>query len=303
MVEQHVIELRNVEKSRDRLKIGPLSLNFPQGFVTAIVGENGSGKSTFMGMCMGLLHPEQGEIRLFDQRYCDEQDVHIKQRIGFVPELPNTDDDDLTAEKLSKFIAYWQPNWDWQLYQRLMAKYDVPPKTKLNKMSKGMRRKLDIILALSHHPELLLLDEPSSGLDPLAWRTMIEELQQFMDQGEKGRSIIIATHIIEEVKRLADYVLFMHKGRVLAFTEKDALFDSWKQFYVEGDAQDFSEVPGLAEAIQERQMVRLVASDANRLEHFLHTHDIVPLRTQALELDDILLYMIRVYEQGGVKER
>ena len=301
MEENNVITLQDIVKTRENIKIGPLNIHIPQGCVTAIVGTNGSGKTTLLSMCMGFVHPEQGSITIFQEKVQPEYDAALKARIGFVGEHPNPDDSDLTADQLASFTAQWYPKWDWQFYQHYMAKYEIPPKQKLSKLSKGMRRKLDLIIAMSPQPELLLLDEPSSGLDPLSWRMMIEDMHRYLQDGQ--RSIVIATHIIEEVKRLADYILFMNKGQVLQMVEKDAMFDAWKEFLVDGDAADYDRIPGLAKAIQERYGVRLIAKDAAQLEAFLQENDIPTLQTKGLELDDILAYLIELNNEGRATSR
>ncbi|TQR43442.1 ABC transporter ATP-binding protein [Paenibacillus popilliae] len=298
MDNQHVIEMKQVVKQRDNFRIGPLNLCIPQGCVTAIIGTNGSGKTTMLGMSLGLVHPDEGTITVLQEKTEPELSRLVKARIGYVAENSDSEVDDMTAEQLVSFVSQWYPSWDWQLYHQLMAKYELPPKQKLSKLSKGMRRKLDLIVAICPKPELLVLDEPSSGFDPLSWRMMINDLHAYLKDGK--RTVLIATHIVDEVKRLADYILVMHKGKVLHFTEKDALFDAWKVFVVDGEAADYEGAPGLMKAMQERFGVRLIAHNATGLERFLHDEGIEVVQTHALELDDILAYMIEMHIEGSV---
>ncbi|GAV14952.1 ABC transporter ATP-binding protein [Paenibacillus sp. NAIST15-1] len=298
MDNQHVIEMKQVVKQRDNFRIGPLNICIPQGCVTAIIGTNGSGKTTMLGMCLGLVHPDEGKVTVLQEKTEPELSTLVKARIGFVAENSDSEEDDMTAEQVVSFVSQWYPSWDWQLYHQLMAKYELPPKQKLSKLSKGMRRKLDLIVAICPQPELLLLDEPSSGFDPLSWRMMINDLHSYLKDGK--RTVLIATHIVDEVKRLADYILIMHKGKVLHFTEKDTLFDAWKVFVVDGEAADYEGAPGLMKAMQERFGVRLIAHNATGLERFLHDEGIEVVQTHALELDDILAYMIEMHIEGSV---
>lgn len=298
MDNQHVIEMKQVVKQRDNFRIGPLNICIPQGYVTAIIGTNGSGKTTMLGMSLGLVHPDEGTVTVLQENTKPELSTLVKARIGFVAENSDSEEDDMTAEQLVSFISQWYPSWDWQLYHQLMAKYELPPKQKLSKLSKGMRRKLDLIVAICPQPELLLLDEPSSGFDPLSWRMMINDLHSYLKDGK--RTVLIATHIVDEVKRLADYILIMHKGKVLHFTEKDTLFDAWKVFVVDGEAADYEGAPGLMRAESERFGARLIAHDAARLERFLQDEGIEVVQTHALELDDILAYMIEMHIEGSV---
>ena len=302
MGEESLISLRQVMKRRHRLEIGPLNVEFPSGCVTAIVGMNGSGKSSMMAMLLGILHPDDGEIMVEGSPYDVSQDMSWKRRLGYVPELPSSEDDTQTMDQNASQLSYWYPTWDWIYYRKLIARYEVDPRTKLNKMSKGMRRKAELILALAHRPEILLLDEPTSGLDPISWRMMIEDLQHMLQDGKY--TIIIATHVVEEVKRLADYILFLHQGKVLSMVEKDALFDAWKEYWLEGvSVEDLEGAPGLAAAVQERQVVRVIAHDAQKLEQFFLDHQLSPIRTQAMPLDEVMYYQIRLEDEGRERVR
>ncbi|WP_258278965.1 ATP-binding cassette domain-containing protein [Paenibacillus sp. SC116] len=284
--------LEAVEKHRDHLRVGPLNVEFPNGCVTAIVGVNGSGKSTMLSMMIGLAHPDQGNIYFGQQIVDADHDYEWKQRIGYLPEQPNSEDDYKTPDQLATVYAYWYKNWDWQIYQTLMAKYEIPPRTRLNKMSKGMRRKCELIMILSYRPDVLLLDEPSSGLDPVSWRYVMEDLQKFMDDGE--RTIIIATHIIDEVRRLADYIMFLHRGQLVQFVEKDELFDAWKEYWFNiSEAVQLKGAPGIKDTIQDGVGVRIIVNDIPQFEVYLQEHDIQPVRVQTVPLDEIMVQSIK----------
>lgn len=296
MSEHALISFRGIEKQRHQLHIGPLDLDIPAGCVTAIVGMNGSGKSTMMGILLGIMQPSAGQMLIRGQTYDDSREAEWKARIGYLAELPSYEDDDRTPDQLAKQSAYWYPTWDGLWYQKLMARYEIDPWVKLSKMSKGMRRKAELVLALAHRPEVLLLDEPTSGLDPISWRMMIEDLQDLLRDGK--HTIIIATHVIEEVKRLADYICFMHRGQLLTLVDKDELFDAWKEYWLEGvSAKDLEGAPGLAEAIQEHHVVRAIAYDAQQLENYFCEQQWTPIRRQAMPLDEVMYYRIRMEDE------
>lgn len=132
-----VIVLKDVVKRRERLQIGPLNIQIPQGCVTAIVGTNGAGKSTLMGMFMGFIKPDSGTVGLFQEANLPEPDTSVKARIGYVAESPNSEEDDLTAEAAASFTAYWYERWDWKLYHHLMARYDIPRRRSSRSCPKG----------------------------------------------------------------------------------------------------------------------------------------------------------------------
>ncbi|MGI9048145.1 MAG: ABC transporter ATP-binding protein [Rubrobacteraceae bacterium] len=222
--ERNVISLKNLVKSYEGFTLGPLDLEVEPGYVVAIVGPNGSGKSTLFRMMMGLSQPDSGEIEIFGDRY-PEGEVEIKRRIGYVPDI-STGHDEMTAADLGSFVSHWYPKWNEELYANLLRRFEINAKKRFDKLSKGMQRRLTFTLAVARSPDLLLLDEPTDSVDPFARRIMLEEISTFLEAGE--RTVLFATHVMDEVRRVADYVAFLDGGHFLGFYEKDALLEQWK---------------------------------------------------------------------------
>ena len=222
-----VISLKGVRKTfRNNFELGPMDLTVEPGCIVAVLGPNGGGKSTLIGMLMNLIHPDSGEVSLFGLSH-PEDEVAIKQRIGYVPES-SVGHDELSAKSLGEFVSYWYPRWDQRLYQDLIERYKVDPDKRFGKLSKGMQRCLAFALALATGGELLLLDEPTVGVDPFARRQMLEDISRFMRDGVNdgdGRTVVFATQVMEEVRRLADYVAFLVDGEYLSLQEKDTLLE------------------------------------------------------------------------------
>ncbi|ANE45540.1 hypothetical protein SY83_03575 [Paenibacillus swuensis] len=284
-----VLTFNGVRKQLGRsMELGPLELEFERGLVYAIVGPNGSGKSTLMRMILGLMQPDEGELRVQGVNPA-HQDPEQKQRVSYVPESSEYTDDSVTAANEASFIKHWYPAWDEALFRSLIAAWDIDLTRKLKKMSKGEQRRFDLAVGLARNPELLLLDEPSSGLDPLVWRQMTDRLTSFMEDGH--RTIVMATHIIEEVRRLADIVIFVYKGKVLGVYEKDELFRQWKVYWVDGIVE--GEIGAAVESTVEGNLTRVVTSDAGATEQELVGKGLPVMRTEALDLDDIMYYIIR----------
>ncbi|OAB45442.1 ABC transporter ATP-binding protein [Paenibacillus glacialis] len=291
-MEQMVVNMVGVKKKRRNKMIGPLNLSIPQGYVVVIVGENGSGKSTLINMLMQTVIPDEGDITIFGQSYPDGIPPEIKQQIGYVSEKSNSEEDHLTAEEVATFRSYWYKEWDDILLQKLLKTFNVPVNTRLNKMSKGERRKLEIAVALASRPKLLLLDEPSSGLDPFAWKRMIDELQTYMKQGDS--TILLSTHIVDEIKRLADFIILVHQGRILGMVEKDSLLDNWKEVWVRSDSTILEDLPGVVQAHQESPgVLRLITTECKQLENLLQHSGIQVIKTRGLEFDEILSLWIQ----------
>ncbi|MCC3376722.1 ABC transporter ATP-binding protein [Cohnella sp. REN36] len=301
IAQETAISLRGAAVRRRHFTLGPLTLDIPRGMVTAVVGPNGSGKSTLFRLLLQMEPYDEGEAKLLGERVGPEGDERRKTRVGFVAELPHPYENGLTAEEKARFASAWYPKWDWDRYRKLMRKFEAEGGTKLRKLSKGMRRKVELAIAMAHDPELLLLDEPSSGLDPFAWKTMLEELHRYMEQGD--RTLVIATHITEEIRRLADYVLFLHRGRSLGLYEKDQLFDAWRVFAIQAapglDRARLLALPGVQGAAEAGPGIYRLESDrAVETEEACAREGYKQLSAQRMELEDILACLVRKEEAG-----
>jgi len=291
------MSLKGVSVRRQAFTLGPLHLEIPTGLVTAVVGANGSGKSTLFRLLMGMEPCDEGQIEVLGERLGPETDIGVKRRIGYLAELPHAYENSLTAEEKARFASKWYPGWDWDRYRKLLRSFDAESGAKLRKLSKGMRRKVELACVLAHNPELLLLDEPSSGLDPFAWQTMLTELRRYMEQGD--RTIVIASHITDEVKRLADYILFLHRGRPLGFYEKDALFDSWRTIVLSAQEDKEAElrlqrVPGIQGWSKSAPGIYQLETDRpDEAEAYCHSQGWKSLSKRRMELEEILGCLIR----------
>lgn len=280
-----VISLEGITKSYGEFTLGPLDFALEPGYVVAVVGPNGSGKSTLFRMLMGLSGPDSGDVSLFGLRYPDDE-VEIKRRIGYVPETA-TGHDDMTARDLEAFVSRWYPRWNSELYARLVERFEIPARKRFGKLSKGMQRRLSFALAVAREPDLLLLDEPTDGVDPFARSAMLEELSGYLEGGPEpgGRTVVFATHVMDEVRRLADYVVFVHDGVFLGLYEKDSLQDSWRSLWVECAPE--SHLPGLVE-VEYGTPPRLVTDSPHKTREALEERGIGVVRSGPVDLEEIL---------------
>ncbi|WP_340021086.1 ABC transporter ATP-binding protein [Paenibacillus sp. FSL K6-1096] len=289
---QQAIELRDVCKKRRNKTIGPLNLSLPQGYITALVGQNGAGKSTLLNMLLQLILPDEGEIRWYEETYRDVLPLKLRQTIAYVPEMPQPEENFWTPGEAAAFRSHWYPSWDQSYFGELIQRFEVPQNARLGKMSKGERRKFELAAALAAKPRLLLLDEPSSGLDPFAWKTMIDVLHKYMEEHEA--TVVISTHIVDEVRRLADYIVLMHQGQLLGMAEKDSLFSSWTELWVqiEGE-QELQELAAeLPQALELKftapGMASLLTQQIYLYEKRIQDLGVKVLKSRSLELDEIL---------------
>ncbi|WP_342509674.1 ABC transporter ATP-binding protein [Sporosarcina sp. FSL K6-2383] len=205
---ENVIELQHVHKSFDGFQLKDFSMTVKKGFVTGVIGGNGVGKSTTIKLLMNLMQPDSGTISIFGLNYKDHE-KEIKQRIGFVFE-ENVFYEHITLAAMKKIIKPAYSNWDDNLFDHYVQTFELPLDKKIKSFSKGMKMKASLTMALSHHAELIIMDEPTAGLDPTFRRELLDILRELMQDGKK--TIFFSTHITTDLDRLADYITFIHNG-------------------------------------------------------------------------------------------
>ncbi|MES2316864.1 MAG: ABC transporter ATP-binding protein [Pseudomonadota bacterium] len=211
------------------LALDGLTLTVQQGEMYGFLGRNGAGKTTTLKLLMGLLRPDAGSIELLGERV-QRVPVALKQRIGYVCQEPNYYPW-MTARQLGSFVGSFYPKWDGVLFERLLKLLDVPTDRRASEMSGGTRTKLGLALALSPRPELLLLDEPTAGLDPVARREFNDQLQAL--QREQGTTVMFSSHLVGEVEQLAQRVGIVQAGRSRFEGEVSALRASVRRIVAE----------------------------------------------------------------------
>ncbi|SEA68260.1 ABC transporter ATP-binding protein [Alkalimonas amylolytica] len=221
-----ITALRRAYEGRQVLK--DITASATQGDVIALLGKNGAGKTTLLETILGFAVPEQGEVRLFGT-LSTEIGPNEKQRIGFVPQQDELLEQ-LTAEEHLKLFARCQPGWDHALCQRLCQSWDIPLARTVSKLSPGQRQKLAIILALSHKPELLILDEPVASLDPMARRQFLTELVTIA--ADQQSAIIFSSHIVTDMERVANKIWLLKDQQLVWQDEQDTLKEAVVRLHI-----------------------------------------------------------------------
>jgi ABC-2 type transport system ATP-binding protein len=281
-----VLSLKDVKKSYGNFELGPVDLEIEAGYVVAVVGSNGGGKSTLMGMLMNLIQPDSGELKLFGGTYPDDE-VATKRRVGYVPERP-VGHDEMSAESLGEFFSRFYPKWDHRLYEDLLKRARIEPDKRFGELSTGVQRRLAFALALATGSELLLLDEPTAGVDPFGRREILEDISRFMEGGDK--TVVFATHVMEEVRRIADYVLFLADGEFLGLYEKDTLLEEWRIFWV--DREPEGDVPGVVD-VEVGSPARIVCDSLQETGQALFAQDVRIVHSGVLDLEEVLSHLMR----------
>ena len=208
---ENVVELKNVTKKFKGFSVNNIDLQVKQGFVTGFIGANGAGKSTTIKMMMNLLKPDAGEVKLFGLDYKTHEKA-IKERIGFVYD-GNVFFEGLNLKDIKRIVAPAYKHWDDTLFYQYVEQFELPLNKAIKTFSKGMQMKASLAIALSHHAELIIMDEPTAGLDPIFRRELLDLLQELMIDG--NRTIFFSTHITTDLDRIADYIAFIQKGELV----------------------------------------------------------------------------------------
>lgn len=223
----NILEVRNLRKEFREFTLDDVSLAIPKGYVVGLIGPNGAGKTTTIKIMMNMLKPDAGEVEVFGTDY-KSSEKKIKNGIGYVGEVQYFYEDKKVGWT-GDFVAGFYERWDKNAFDRLLNGFGISRSKRVRELSRGMRVKLTLAMALSHDPDLFLLDEPTSGLDPVIRREILEILQNSMEGGEK--SVLISSHITDDIARIADYIAYMVEGRIALFEEKDSLLENWKKLH------------------------------------------------------------------------
>jgi ABC-2 type transport system ATP-binding protein len=228
-----VIHLQGLTKYfRNKPAVDHLDLRVPQGAIFALLGENGAGKSTTIRMLTGLLRADHGKATILGQD-CWKSAAKLRREVGYVPERPRFYDW-MTVHQIGWFTAGFYSGDFLERYQELTRQFQLEPKAVLKTLSKGQYAKVGLALALAAEPEVLILDEPTSGLDPLVRR---EFLTSMVDLAGEGRTILISSHQIAEVERVASHVAFIAHGKLLLAAPLEELRKRVLRYRLEHEAQ------------------------------------------------------------------
>lgn len=218
----YAIEIKDLVKQFDNFKLGPINLTIPKGTIVGYIGQNGAGKSTTIKLLLGLLNKDSGEIKILDE--INPSSVGLKDKLGIVFDdllVP----EEMTLIDVEKFCSRVYSKWNKNSFYKFKEKFNLPEKKIIKNYSRGMKVKLSMAVALSHNAELLILDEATSGLDPIVREEILDLLLDFMQ--DENHTILISSHILSDLEKVADYIAFINDGKILFMETKDELKENY----------------------------------------------------------------------------
>lgn len=220
---KNAIEIEDLKKTYTNFNLNIKDLKIPSGEVIGLIGENGAGKTTLIKLLLNIINKDSGTIKIFNKD-SKEQELEIKEEIGVVLDnsfFPET----LNAKDINSIMKDIYKKWDTNLFYKYLQDFKIKDNQILKTMSKGMRKKVEIATSLAHHPKLLILDEATSGLDPIVRNEILDIFLNFIEDEE--HTIILSTHITSDLEHIADHIIFINNGEIALEKNRNELFDNY----------------------------------------------------------------------------
>ena len=219
----NALELRELEKRYDGFTLGPLDLTLPSGAILGLIGENGAGKTTTIKLILDMISRDGGTVMIFGKDNRASFPLG-KEDIGVVLDEVSFSEC-LTAREVGRIMRGVYRGWDAAAYEGYLKRFELPENKRFKEFSLGMKKKLGIAVALSHRAKLLILDEPTGGLDPVARDEVVDLFSEFTR--DESHAVLISSHIVSDLEKLCDYIAFLHKGKLMLCEEKDRLYEEY----------------------------------------------------------------------------
>src|SRR5512136_3055031 len=253
----NAIEIKGLRKEYKGFALDNVTFDVPQGYIMGLIGPNGAGKTTIVKLIMNLIHRNSGAVSVFGLDNL-RHEPEIKSRIGFVYDVPRFPDD-LRLGTIASALSAFYERWDSRRFRDLLEEFQLSPRQVFKKLSHGMKMKFSLALALAHDADLILMDEPTAGLDPGFRFELLTKLRALIQ--DERKTVLFSSHITSDLERVADFVTFIHKGHVIFSAAKDEVLESWGVVRAAGEELKPTDVPGARGFRQTEHSLEVLTSD------------------------------------------
>ena len=253
----NAIEITGLRKEYKGFVLDDVSFAVPRGYIMGLIGPNGAGKTTIVKLIMNLIRRRAGEIRVFGLEN-RRHEREIKARIGFVYDVPLFPED-LRLETIASAVSAFYERWNERRFLALMEEFGLSPRQVFKKLSHGMKMKFSLALALAHDADLILMDEPTAGLDPVFRFELLGKLRALIQ--DERKTVLFSSHITSDLERVADFVTFIHKGRIVFSAAKDEVLATWGDVRAGGDGFRPEDVPQVRGSRRTEHSLEVLTSD------------------------------------------
>ena len=280
-----ILEIRNLCKRYQGFSLENINIILESGYIMGFIGPNGAGKTTAIKLIMGLIRRDAGEIRIFGLDNIKDG-VRVRDRIGFV-----YDEcffyDELTIKETRRIAAPFYSRWDDEVFYGYLERFELPLRKKVKELSRGMKMKLALAVALAHHADLIIMDEPTAGLDPIFRNKLLEILLDLIQDENKG--VFFSTHITTDLDRIADYITFINRGEIVFSEPREAILEKYALVKGGGEPPE-GELRGEFVGVRKNRFGwEALTSNVKRARQRLGDAAIIERPT----LEEIMLYIVR----------
>ena len=280
----NALEIKNISKTYKNFKLDDVSFVLPCGHIMGVIGENGAGKSTIINCILDIIEKDSGSISVLGQKN-DKNNVSLKENIGVVLDASEVYDN-YTVKQVENIMKDVYKQWNHEVYDYYIQKFALPLNKMIKDFSRGMKMKMAITIALSHQPKLLILDEATSGLDPIMRDEILDVFMEFVQ--DENHAILLSSHISSDLEKIADYITFIHEGKLILSTSKDELIYEYGLMKCRNDEFDMIDKEDIIRYRIKTYEVEILVKDREKMAKKYPNCIVDPTK-----LDDIMMLYVK----------
>ena len=280
----NALEIKNISKTYKNFKLDDVSFVLPCGHIMGLIGENGAGKSTIINCILDIIEKDSGSISVLGQKN-DKNNVSLKENIGVVLDASEVYDN-YTVKQVENIMKDVYKQWNHEVYDYYIQKFSLPLNKMIKDFSRGMKMKMAITIALSHQPKLLILDEATSGLDPIMRDEILDVFMEFVQ--DENHAILLSSHISSDLEKIADYITFIHEGKLILSTSKDELIYEYGLMKCRNDEFDMIDKEDIIRYRIKTYEVEILVKDREKMAKKYRNCIVDPTK-----LDDIMMLYVK----------